>query len=326
MNRRHLLLAPTVVLCVLVIALAVAGTAAAEIRAGSATAPANSAIAGEFDLIEASVYYDSSTGTIATRATTRDAPGPTEGVFLNLVLFSAQEPCAAATETQTVYPLIRLAAPYIEEEDFPDNWQASEQPGEGFNEALFGPLTKSVVDSTTAFAAITPKAIDKPYNCVLAGVFEGENKLSTIIFPLAGPPPATEPSSETEETGATRMRGVSPPTVTRTPAVTPGPGALSIASQKPLKLKAGAWKTVKVKVTNTGASATAQGSLKVKAPKGVSVKPATQPLPGLAPGDSWTISVQVELTAKAKPKSTLSLSASAAGLTGTGSLALKLKQ
>ncbi len=85
--------------------------------------------------------------------------------------------------------------------------------------------------------------------------------------------------------------------------------ALSIAkAKKPLKLKVGKWATVKVKVTNTGGATTAPGSLQLKATKGVIVKPAaSQKLPVLLPGGSWTVSYRVKLTAKAKKSSTLSL-------------------
>jgi hypothetical protein len=81
-----------------------------------------------------------------------------------------------------------------------------------------------------------------------------------------------------------------------------------------------------VKVTNTGATATTQGSLRVKPTKGVIVKPETQRLPVIAPGASWTVSVRVELTAKAKQKSTLSLVGTASGVTAKGSLVVKLTE
>jgi uncharacterized membrane protein len=84
---------------------------------------------------------------------------------------------------------------------------------------------------------------------------------------------------------------------------------------------------VKVKVDNTGGTALAAGSLRVKPVKGVNVKPESQKLPALAPGASWTLSVKVQLTEAAKAKSTLGLLASGRGATtGTGSLVVKLAQ
>jgi copper chaperone CopZ len=106
----------------------------------------------------------------------------------------------------------------------------------------------------------------------------------------------------------------------------PLPPALSIPKPKPMTLKVGKWKTVKIRVTNTGGTDAVQGSLRIKAPKGVLVKPEKQQLPTLAPGASWTVSLRLELTKKAKEKSTLTFTGTAAGaVTATGSFVLKLK-
>jgi uncharacterized membrane protein len=115
-----------------------------------------------------------------------------------------------------------------------------------------------------------------------------------------------------------------PPAPAATPAPAPAPAALSIAKSKPLKLKAGKSRTVKIKVTNTGGTATGPGSLRVKAPAGVLVKPETQKVPVLLPGGSWTLSVRVQLTAKAKERSTISLTGTAPGLSAKGSFVVKL--
>ncbi|MBS1863133.1 MAG: hypothetical protein JSS68_15640 [Actinobacteria bacterium] len=104
------------------------------------------------------------------------------------------------------------------------------------------------------------------------------------------------------------------------------PAALSIAGPKPLNLKSGAWRTVKIRTSNVGGTATNPGTLRAKTLAGVLVKPEKQQLPVLLPGGSYTLGVQVELTKRAKKKSTLSLSASASGAnTGTGSVVLKLE-
>lgn len=98
---------------------------------------------------------------------------------------------------------------------------------------------------------------------------------------------------------------------------------LSIGKSKPLKLKVGKSKTIRVKVSNKGGTATAPGSLRVKAPAGVIVKPERQQVPILAPGRSFTLSVHIEMTAKAKPKSTISLTGSASGVTARSSFVVK---
>ncbi|MBS1877957.1 MAG: hypothetical protein JST31_00435 [Actinobacteria bacterium] len=108
------------------------------------------------------------------------------------------------------------------------------------------------------------------------------------------------------------------------PAPAPALAALSIAKLKPLMLKAGKWKTVQVKVTNTGGAETAPGTLRVKATKGVLVKLASQKLPTLNPGASRTVSIRVQLTDKAKKIPTLTLSGLASGVSARGSLVLKL--
>lgn len=128
---------------------------------------------------------------------------------------------------------------------------------------------------------------------------------------LAPTPPATSGSSTSD----------GPPP----PAAPAGRPALAIAKPKPLALKVGKWTTVKLTVKNTGATGTGPGSLRVKAPKGVVIKPERQRLPALAPGASWAVSVRVELTSGAKPKSTLPLTAAASGVTASGSLVVKLK-
>jgi hypothetical protein len=132
-----------------------------------------------------------------------------------------------------------------------------------------------------------------------------------MSFTLAPPPPAPPAP-------AASMPAAAP---------APAPPVLSIAVPKPLRLKVGKWRSVKLKVTNTGATTTSVGSLRLKAPAGVVVKPVSQQVPVLLPGGSITLSVRVELTKKAKKKSTVSLSGSAPGATGArGSLVLKLEQ
>jgi hypothetical protein len=130
-----------------------------------------------------------------------------------------------------------------------------------------------------------------------------------MSFPISGPPLPPSP----------------PATAPTAPLAPSAPAALKMAKLKPISLHVGKWQLVKVKVTNTGATGTGLGSLRVKTAKGVMVKPERQQLPLLAPGASWTMTVRVRLTAKAKPRSTLRLTAAASGLTATGPLVLKAK-
>jgi hypothetical protein len=77
-------------------------------------------------------------------------------------------------------------------------------------------------------------------------------------------------------------------------------------------------------VANRGGSTLSGGTLRVKPAKGVFLKPETQKLPVLTPGDSFALSVRVMMTERAKTKTTLSLVASGGGgVTGTGSLVVK---
>ncbi|MBS1863132.1 MAG: hypothetical protein JSS68_15635 [Actinobacteria bacterium] len=169
-------------------------------------------------------------------------------------------------------------------------------------------VAKTVVGPTTTFSAETHPLVNQGFNCVLVMAGAGMG-LTTMSFPLAPPPTTPEPA----------------PTP-RAPTA-PAPPILSITTLKPFKLKVDKWKKVKVKVTNTGATATTPGALQVKVRAGVRVKPARQQLPILPAGGSFALSFRVELTKTAKKKSTLSLTASAPGASGaTGSLALKLKQ
>ncbi|HEY4703019.1 MAG TPA: hypothetical protein VIH64_14080, partial [Streptosporangiaceae bacterium] len=149
------------------------------------------------------------------------------------------------------------------------------------------------------------------YKCALVLV-EGKTGASLMTVPIKGPPPPPPPAPVVAPAPA--------------PAPLPAPAVLSVAKPKPLKVKAKTWKTVHVKVSNTGATATTQGSLRVKAAKGVMVKPEVQKLPVLIPGATYTLSVRVQLTETAKPTSKLPVTVTAPGVSGTGSIVLKLKQ
>jgi hypothetical protein len=194
---------------------------------------------------------------------------------------------------------------------------------EGGGPIFLGDAGKVVSGLTTSFSISSPEIANLPLDCVATAVIETEgghlNALSAMVFPIAVPPPAPPaPPASPVPTPS------SPPATSSGPPAPPTAPALSIARPKPLKLALEEWKTVKVKVINTGTGDSRRGSLRVRAPKGVAVKPERQQLPALAPGTSRTVSFRVRLTEKAKKKS-LALTASASGVTGTARLVLKLK-
>jgi hypothetical protein len=176
----------------------------------------------------------------------------------------------------------------------------------------FVPASKAVNGSTLTLSGSNPKALNAPLNCALVEAGGEAGIPDVIIFPLTVKPPPPAPSN---------------PAPQATPEAKPSPPAakLSIAKAKPSKLVPGKWRTVKVTVKNTGGAAAGPGSLRVKAPKGVVVKPVRQKLPALLPGGSWTVSVRVKATGRAKPKSTLTWTATAGGQTATGSVVLRLQ-
>jgi uncharacterized membrane protein len=162
-----------------------------------------------------------------------------------------------------------------------------------FAEAPFEtfPATKIVSGTTTTLSTSAAAFANQGFDCVRVFISDAvEEGASIITFPITAPP-ASVP--------APALSVAVPSAVTA-----PAPAALSIATPKPLKLKVGKSKTIKIKVSNTGATAAGKGTLEVKAPTGVLVRPGKQQIPALPPGGSSTLSIRVELTAKAKAKST----------------------
>lgn len=196
---------------------------------------------------------------------------------------------------------------------------------EGGAPTFLGDAGKVVSGATTSFSISSPEIANLPLDCVVTGVSGPEieggplTALSAMVFPIAVPPPAPPaPPASPVPTPS------SPPAASSGPPAPPTAPALSITRPRPLKLALEEWKTVKVKVINTGTGDSRRGSLRARAPKGVAVRPGRQQLPALAPGTSWTVSFRVRLTEKAKKKA-LALTASAYGVTGTARLVLKLK-
>lgn len=316
MNRARKLLVPSILVCAL-LALALAATASAEVRVGEATAPANPSLNPQADVIAAKAEFDSSTGSLTFAVTTVAPPSPgTEAEPSELQMAAGlvtTNTCSLLTFNTPAFPMFAFEYQYAE--DIPPVWRIIESAAaEPKLPETLGVAVKSTVGTTTTLSAMVPKAVNGPFNCAVAYVLDPSSSTAPelLFFPIAVPQPPPPP--------------VTTPAPTQSQAPPPAPqavAALSIAKAKPLKLKAGKWKTVRIKVADTGSAATAPGSLRLKAPRGVLVKPEKQRLPVLSAGGSWTVSAKVQLTAKAKKKSKLALTATAGGLTAKGTLVLK---
>jgi hypothetical protein len=320
LSRRRLL-PLTVLIAAAVALLAFAGTALAETKIGEFKGAPNPEVPAEANILGATAEYDSTSGSMNFIVTTAAEPqAEIEGepnVTTMVVGFATLPICSiSALESggSTVgFPVFELETPYSQ--PFAE-WITAESQKEieGGSPANFGLATKTVEGTKTTLTAQSPGAVNKPYTCGITAMenvenAEGEFVQEFNVFPLSlkpTPPPVVTPPP--------------PP-----PAAQPAPAAaLSIAkAKKPLKLKLGKWATVKVRVTNTGGTATGPGTLQLKTTKGVVVKPARQKLPALLPGGSWTVSYKVKLTAKAKKSSTLSLVGAAGSLSAKSSLVLK---
>jgi hypothetical protein len=331
---RRRLLPLTLFLAAAVALLAFAGTAAAETKVGEGTSPEQPTLAGEADLLKASANFEVGTGTVTFQITTRQAQESTpEAVRPSITylggLVTAHTACTrAAIEAEgekaleeknesSVFPIVEVLSSnrQLDPETLPPGVLPAQAYGgyvtheseTGLPEFLI-PGSKSLSGTTATVGATVTAAANGSFNCAEV-VAEGLGEPDLIIFPLTAksePPPVVTPT-------ATPAAQAAPPAA-----------ALSIAkAKKPLKLKVGKWATVKVKVTNTGGSASSPGSLQLKATKGVVVKAGRQKLPVLLPSGSWTVSYKVKLTAKAKKSSTLSLVGAAGSLAVKSSLILK---
>jgi hypothetical protein len=335
---------PLILSAVLTAFLLFAATAAAETQIGEGTSPEQPALPGEGDLLKASLEYDSITGSATVALTTRQAQesipeAKRPEIQYLAVLLNVNFPCsregfeAAAKQAgegqkglvaYPVYELFSANEPITEPPPGQPVAQAygafvaSEKEMEnGIEAGNFAAGTKVVSGTTATMSTTSAKAANLHFNCaeVVAQNLGLGGESDVLLLPLTTkpePPPVQNPTPA--------------PTSPPAPAATPPAAVFSIGkAKKPPKLKVGKWTTVKVKVTNIGGTATAPGSLQLKATKGVVVKSGRQKLPVLLPGGTWTVSYKVEMTEKAKATSTLSLIATGGGLTGKGSLVVKRK-
>lgn len=299
---------PVLLLGALAALLMFAATAAAETRTGESASPAQ--IGGtsspEATLVKASASYETTGGSIGFSVTTAAEPRTEQGghpstAKMEAGLLSAPECTLPALVSQHfTFPVFFIVNQYKEPTAEAELLESSSSGGP------LGAAAKTVSGTNTTLSFASSAMANRSFNCALVTTTEGGAQ-SYLVFPISAPP--SPPASP-----------VSPAPPTPAPAA-----ALSIGKLKPLKLAPGKWETVRVKVTNTGGTATGQGSLRVKAPKGVLVKPERQKLPVLGPGASWTVSVRVQLTEKAGPKSTLSLTGTASGVSGKASVVIESK-
>ncbi len=311
MTRPRRLLPTTVLLVALLAALAFAsGSAAAEIRSGEGASPVEPEIPGGTDILGATASYDATDGVVTLTVTTREPTSTTEQFVVGGGL--------GVQGTECGYPTMAIAGA---SNGSTAAWAIVESEQE-FEEGITGePGQKSVAGSTTTLIASSPRLAGKPYNCAdvsVEGLEEGELEVfDELTFPLSNIVQTAPPPTVTTQP---------PATATTIPTPAPTPAALSIAKLKPLKLKVGRWTKLKVRISDPGGVATGPGTLKVKAPKGIVLKPAAGKLklPALEPGATQTLSFEARPTEGAKPRSKLSLTATVPGLTAESSVVMKL--
>jgi hypothetical protein len=285
-------------LIVLALSLVAAASAAAEVRSGSTTDPADEGLPGGLDLVSASASYDSTAGTISAQLTTREPPEA--GLLIGLGTLQGEEcegPYAFVYGVDSAPPIAV--------------WEFNGDEAEA---------QIAVSGSTTTLSATDPALAGQAFNCAEALTFvseEGELTPvdSTAVIQLAGPPPppVTPPPP-------------APPAPAPQPAPAPAPKANLIVAPKTVTLHRNAWKKVTVKITNTGNAAAGGVSVKVGKASGVAIKPksGTLRLKAIEAGKSQVASFQAKLSAKAKASSKLALAISAAkGVKATGTVTLE---
>jgi hypothetical protein len=325
MTSRRLFL-PVLLICLLTAGLALASSAAAQPKAGEGTSPADMSLAGEVDLLKGTALYDPATGAATFTLTLREAPGTnteeeSPRVEYGGVVVTATRPCTEAGLEEEekagggfpAFEAIGFSKPEAGEPEAASLYLTkplSEPP----NLAELGPATKSVAGTAVTLSGSDSRAVNGPFTCVevIAIQQDEPHGHDILLFPLVAlpePPPAVVPT---------------PPVPA--PAAAPAVAVLSVGKLKPLTLKPEKWTPLRIKVTNTGGTATVPGSLKLKLPRGLKVRPvsARQQVPAIQPGGSWTVAFRVKPTEKTKPKSTISFVAQAGSVIARGSLVATL--
>jgi hypothetical protein len=297
-------------------------TAAAEVRSGESTVPLlNQSPAPEVTLVQASASYDT-VGTVNLSFTTAAPPQALSGGLPNKARFGVTllrvqgncDPAGAEAAMAEVLEAASASKPLPPIMGILGSYGQQETPVYEIFPRLLGFAKKTVSGAQTTVEFASVMIANVGFNCAYVSVAaetEPAPQSGSAIFVALKPVPVPPPP------------GPAPAPI---PAPGPAPAQLSIAKPKRLELQPGRWKTAKLTVSNVGGTVTAQGSLRVKAAKGISVKPASQKLPALNPGDSWTVSVRIKATDAAKATSTVSYTVSVPGVDpGTGSLTVALR-
>ncbi len=283
---------------------AAVASAAAETRTGESTTPFDQpSVSPDATLVKGTASFETASGAAVFTVTT--AAPPTGEGGLSTALTTSECP-SNPTSTEDSDFLVFLSSPVLAVETVYANPEAIAITG-NIKSPQYIPASKTVSGSTTTISVSWSTFVEAGFKCAVIVAEDEAHAISTMAFPIKAPPPP-------------------PPAPAPAPAPPPAPAIVSVAKSKPLMVKAKTWKTVHVKVSNTGSTATAQGSLRVKAAKGVLVKPDVQKLPILTPGETFTLSVRVQLTETAKPRSTLPVTVTAPGVSASGSIVLKLKE
>ena len=289
-----------------------AATAAAEIRTGEATTPLNEGpLTPEATILSGAASYDTS-GSVSFTFTT-EAPPQASNTRIVAYVLEAQ-PCTLAE-----IPAAAKHPPAAQVESSYESPEAMGVLAPSGHEVVALEAKKAISGSTTTLSFAALAAANLRFNCALVGTDVNGEADSVLAIPLQAPPAPPAPPAPVLPVAPVAPQAPTPP------APAPAPAKLAIAKLKPLRLKPDKWRKVKVTVTNEGGAASTKGTLRVKQPAGVLVKPEKQQLPALAPGASATVSVRVEITAKAKGKPTLELTGTASGITATSSLSIKSK-
>ena len=317
----------------LIVLIAVAASASAEVRTGEGTSPVDTSIPAEIDLLKATAEYNSESGLVSFLIDTRDAGSPGSNARIGGFVVTTSSPCVTSTfeseQSETAFTpfmgVLGSADPEAEEAEyiFFEEKEEEAQPVDG------GPALKSVDATGTQYAlsAAPPIARGRQFTCAVAETRapkenpqpgEEEEYVDLLVFPIAvppAPPTPVTPTVEVQTVTKTVTQLVSPPAS--------APAALSLAKTKGVSAGSAKFSTAKLVVTNTGGTASGPVQVKLKAPKGVLVKPGTLRLPALLPGQSWTLPVRVKTTEAAKKTSSIGVTATLPGSTVTGTIVVK---
>lgn len=312
---------PLLTLCALVVALVFAATAAAEKKGGEVESPVDLSIPGEADVLKASAVYEVATGTLTATFTTREALGSHLGEGATQIeyvggLVTSSRPCTRADleeegKAGAGFPSFALytfnfGGPHEFAPQF-SLFQTHEE--KSLDPSKAGPATRSTAGTTFTLTGTDARAANGAFTCVeiVTAEVSGGVPRDFFVFPLAvlpDPPPVVPPT----------------PPVAESPA--PAPATLTVAKPRAMVVSLKKWTRIRIAVTNTGGVATTAGSLKLKLPRTLKVRPVSsrQQIPAIGPGQTWNVAFRVKATEKTRRRSTISFVAGAGPLTARGSI------